>query len=45
MNWWAAAIREEKPMVPGLLEGLQSQIAIDACLDSHLSGNSVLLEY
>ena len=43
IGWWAQAIREAKPMVPGLLEGLQSQIAMDACQSSHFSGNRVLL--
>jgi hypothetical protein len=34
LGWWAQAIREERPLVPGLLEGRISQEIIDACLRS-----------
>lgn len=34
LGWWAQAIREGRPMVPGLQEGRVSQQIIDACLRS-----------
>ena len=30
LDWWAAAVREGRPMVPGLAEGLASQAVADA---------------
>lgn len=42
-DWWAMAVREERPMVPGLLEGLASQRAMDACLLSHANQQSISL--
>lgn len=34
LGWWALAIREGRPMLPGLQEGRISQQIIDACLRS-----------
>ena len=42
-DWWAMAVREQRPMVPGLLEGLASQRAMDACLLSHANQQSISL--
>ncbi|RCL53715.1 MAG: gfo/Idh/MocA family oxidoreductase [Synechococcus sp. MED-G71] len=42
-GWWAEAVRQRRPMVPGLLEGLAAQQAMDACLVSHESQRSVSL--
>ena len=43
IGWWADAVRQQRPMVPGLLEGLASQQVMDACLSSHQSGQSLRL--
>lgn len=43
LGWWAAAIREGRPMIPGLLEGLQSQVAMDACQQSHQGGARICI--
>ena len=34
-SWWAESIRQGQPMVPGLLEGLESQKACDQAQASH----------
>ena len=34
-SWWAESIRQGQPMVPGLLEGLESQQACDQAQASH----------
>ena len=43
IGWWADAVRQQRPMVPGLLEGLASQQVMDACVSSHQSGQTVRL--
>ena len=43
IGWWADAVRSQRPMVPGLLEGLASQQVMDACLSSHQSGQTISL--
>ena len=40
-GWWAEAIRESRPMVPGLLEGLAAQQAMDACLLSQTNQQTI----
>ena len=40
-GWWAEAIRERRPMVPGLLEGLRSQRCCDAARESAQGNNAV----
>ena len=34
-QWWAQSILSGQPMVPGLTEGLLSQLACDRCQESH----------
>ena len=43
IGWWAEAVRQQRPMVPGLLEGLASQQVMDACVSSHQTGQTMRL--
>lgn len=45
IGWWAEAIHEQRPMVPGLLEGRASQQVMDACLSSQQTGQTVKLGF
>ena len=41
LSWWAAAIRDNRPMIPGLAEGIASQAVADAVKRSAASGMTV----
>ena len=41
LGWWAAAVAENRPMVPGLAEGVASQAVADAVKRSAASGMAV----
>ena len=42
-GWWAESIKTGKPMIPGLLEGLNSQIVCDKLIESNQSKSKLIL--
>ncbi len=42
-EWWGYSIKERKPMIPGLAEGLESQKVCELLKDASLSGQRILI--